>query len=286
VGAGNIDVPIGITTAITVSSLRVLINSNRNITAITDPDDALKLNLTHNEAGEDGNETITKIEAGAVITVTGMSGGSDTPTDHIRDYRRIQEPSDLDLWPPDIYDPLTPATGYVRFLGSVNPSDGELVVIGDGTDTVTFEFESSGGVGGGNVEVTIAGTAADTMDNLKTAIEANLDITATIDTGSSDPKVDLENNTSGVIGNVAITTTGVQIEINGMNGGGAIWRDGGQVPYLPIQDVMVEATLGSRRFYDETYQYNNEIYYDAGVAGAALVQALNLRRLIMDLAAG
>lgn len=55
--------------------------------------------------------------------------------------------------------------GVVEFLGQ--PSDGDTVTC-DGT---TYEFESGGGVSGGNVSVTIGGSTAATVQNLSTAME-------------------------------------------------------------------------------------------------------------------
>lgn len=61
-----------------------------------------------------------------------------------------------------------------------NPSDGELITIGDGTTTETFEFESAGGVSGANTAVTIGGSATATAGNLEDAITSSaLDVTAT-----------------------------------------------------------------------------------------------------------
>jgi hypothetical protein len=61
------------------------------------------------------------------------------------------------------------------------------------------------------------------------------------------------------------------------------WQDGGQLPYEEIEDPEIIKVVSARRYYDETYLYNNEIYYNAGVGGAAAVQAINLRRLVFEL---
>jgi hypothetical protein len=406
VTGGNVPVPILGTAALTLENLRIAINSNLDIVAVTDDEAGdPTLDLTNNTPGTDGNRTITKAEAGAVITVTGMLGGLDTPETEIIDYRRDQDP-ETDRWPSGA---ATAATGWVKFPGAVNPSDGETVVIGDGLTTETFEFESGGGVGGGNIAVTIGGSAAATLANLETAIEANLEITGTIDAGVTDPNLDLLNDNTGVDGNVEITTTGADILVSGMTGGaegaaydestpasgeivlvgtpldgdtvtigdgtdskvfefddnasitgdvaveigptdedtrdnleaaieanlnitatanlgatdptvdlehdtagsvgnvtmtestsearitvsgmsgggtgGTYFRDGGVLPYYPIENLQIPGVASARRFYDETYLYNNEIYYDSGVASASLVQAINLRRLTMNLVA-
>jgi hypothetical protein len=247
------------------------------------------LNLTNRIPGEDGNVTITKVEAGAVITVTGMAGGSDEPVVQVTDYRRVQDPvPEDDEWPPGTYDESTPATGSIVFDGGAQPSDTETITIGDGVDTETFEFDNDASYTPGNIPVTIGATAALTLANLETAIEANLGITGTIDTGATDPTLNLENDTSGPDGNVAMSTTGAAITVTGMSGGGTgvgYWRDGGVEPYEAMQDLVIwAAETQSIRYYDDTYFYNNEIFYNAPEAyETSLVQAINLRRIIMNL---
>ena len=59
------------------------------------------------------------------------------------------------------------------FVGAEQPSDGEVVVIDDYTTAVTFEFEISGGVGGGNTPVAVGADAEETLDNLITAVNAS-----------------------------------------------------------------------------------------------------------------
>jgi len=288
VGTGNIDVTIGATAAETLENLRVLIESHLTITAITATGTSNPtLNLTNDTPGTGGNQTITK--SGANISVAGMVGGADTPEWEIVDYRRDQDiaPED-DQWPPGTYDESSPATGQVVFDGGANPTDGETITVGDGVDTETFEFESGGGVTPGNVSVTIGGTAAATLANLETAIETYLDIIGTIDAGATDPTLDLENNESGAVGNVTITTTGANITVSGMSGGGTgvgYWRDGGIEPYEAMMDLQIPAALRhSNRYYNSMYLYNNEIYYNAGDFEESVVQAITLRRLIMGLA--
>lgn len=55
--------------------------------------------------------------------------------------------------------------GVVEFLGQ--PSDADTVT----RDGTTYEFESSGGVGGGNVSVTIGADVVETVQNLSAAME-------------------------------------------------------------------------------------------------------------------
>ncbi|KKL20932.1 hypothetical protein LCGC14_2450530, partial [marine sediment metagenome] len=78
----------------------------------------------------------------------------------------------------------------LRFLD--NPVDEDLVIVTDYTSTVTFEFESSGGVGGGNVEVTIGADAEESRDNLIAAINsAGLGVTASPTPIADYPEFDL-----------------------------------------------------------------------------------------------
>lgn len=110
------------------------------------------------------------------------------------------------------------ASGEIFLLD--NPADGEVVVVSDGTDSVTFEFDSNESVAEGNVAVVIAETPALTVTNLASAINTatDLDITAT----QSDPAetfCTLLNDFPGEIGNVAITTTSVNVTVTGMSNG-------------------------------------------------------------------
>ena len=92
----------------------------------------------------------------------------------------------------------TAATGTVSLSGQ--PSDANTVTLSDGTTTKIFEFESSGGVSGGNVSVTIGADAPATTANLLTAIQgqtAFLFTAATLTTTS----VKLTASTPGTAGN-------------------------------------------------------------------------------------
>jgi hypothetical protein len=72
--------------------------------------------------------------------------------------------------------PYATDSGTVESLGQ--PLDGEQVRISDGTTTITFEFEVSGGITG-DVTVFVGGTLTITLTNLQTAINASaLNITA------------------------------------------------------------------------------------------------------------
>lgn len=117
--------------------------------------------------------------------------------------------------------PAAAATGTVVFAGGAQPADGNTIVIGDGTVSKTFEFDSNSAFGAGNIGVTIGGTAAATMTNLITAINNSpLNILAA-DTTVTVPRAGLTNKTGGTAGNVTITATGVNITVTGMAGGTA-----------------------------------------------------------------
>lgn len=74
----------------------------------------------------------------------------------------------LDLAPAGVVH-RTRGVGGFSFTGQ--PSDGDTVTVTNGLgESVTFEFESGGGVAAGNVSVTIGGTASDTADNLNGAM--------------------------------------------------------------------------------------------------------------------
>ena len=80
------------------------------------------------------------------------------------------------------------ATGLYRVLGPVGtveladgqPNDADEFMLADGTSSVSFEFESGGGVGAGNTAVTIGADIQATMGNLVTAINASI-LTITAD---------------------------------------------------------------------------------------------------------
>ena len=69
------------------------------------------------------------------------------------------------------YGHASRAEYHLTFSG--NPADGDTVTITDDNNTTkTFEFESGGGVTGGNVSVTIGSDGASTALNLNTAIRS------------------------------------------------------------------------------------------------------------------
>lgn len=111
--------------------------------------------------------------------------------------------------------PDTPAIGQISLSGL--PSDGDYVIISDGySQPFTFEFESGGGVGLGNIPVTIGVDVATTIANLTTAINNTIIL---ITASSSSPNCDLAHDLGGTRGNVAITKSGANITVTGMSGG-------------------------------------------------------------------
>lgn len=74
----------------------------------------------------------------------------------------------LDMAPAGVVH-RTRGVGGFSFTGQ--PSDGDTVTVTNGLgESVTFEFESGGGVAAGNVSVTIGGSTVDTADNLNGAM--------------------------------------------------------------------------------------------------------------------
>ncbi len=53
-----------------------------------------------------------------------------------------------------------------------------------------------------------------------------------------------------------------------------------------MQDILVESSSANAHFYDETYLYNDEIYYDSVESPTSTIRAINLRRLVFDLVSG
>jgi len=220
-----------------------------------------------------------------------------------------------------IFDHLdgTAATGTIEFTGDVNPADTDTITISDGEQTATFEFDNNSTTSPGNVPVVIGADASETLENLMDAINENLLIRASEDRSASDPTLDLIHTRTGSQYNVPMTKNVANpVTLTGMAGGDDTlvqhiedhrrnqepvpdfwppgpyvpgepfdppdpWEDGGQLPYEEIEDPEIIRVVSARRYYDETYLYNNEIYYNAGVGGAAAVQAINLRRLVFEL---
>ncbi len=113
--------------------------------------------------------------------------------------------------------PAVAATGTITITG--DPVDGETMVIADGAgNTDTYEWESGGGVGGGNIAVTITGGDNNAMATaLQVAIAGSG--TAAVTAVDAAPAVTLTNDVASAAGNVAITGTPTNVTIAGMSGG-------------------------------------------------------------------
>lgn len=111
------------------------------------------------------------------------------------------------------------ATGTLTFTG--DPVDAETFTLDDGAgNSDIFEFESAGGVTGGNIAIAIA-----TGDNNQMAINAQAAIagsTVAITAANVGPAVNLTNNVSSAAGNVAIAGTVTNFTIAGMTGGATL----------------------------------------------------------------
>jgi hypothetical protein len=114
------------------------------------------------------------------------------------------------------------AVGTITFDGAANPSDTETVTLDDGvTGPIVFEFDVPDGITG-DVAVTIGGTAADTLANLKAAIEGTaLDVVVTDTTGAGDPQLTITRVTPSD-SNITILEGAAAITVTGFAGGSAI----------------------------------------------------------------
>lgn len=234
--------------------------------------------------------------AASRLVAVGLSGGSDVPGDG------------------------QPAQGSIVFAALANPADGATVTISDGSLTKVFEFDSNSSVVSGRVAVPItASNVHDTVNALVSAINASgLAVTAVNRSEFSDPYVTLTvaltNNAPGAEGNVALTTTSPVLQVNGMFDGtgyrysniddqrremtpavdpwpagpyvpGPVgsFQDGGVRPYVPLADLDKKGARSTRRYYDDSFLFANQIYFDSLAARSLEVQAVNLRRLVIGL---
>lgn len=216
---------------------------------------------------------------------------------------------------------LQEATGTIEL--TAQPDDGDQVLVNDGFATLIFEFDDDATFTSGAIDVTIGATSRDSLLNLIAKINANTSIIATEDLAATNPTADLIHRAGGTKFNLAITLSpagaSARITVTGMAGGsddaetrlddhrrdqspipdpfppgaytpgepfvpgGGAWADGGQPPYLELQDLLIESARNRLRRYDEEFLYNNEIFYDAGTSILTAVQAINLRRLVFEL---
>lgn len=64
-----------------------------------------------------------------------------------------------------------------------------------------------------------------------------------------------------------------------------IYATGDELTYAKLIDIVINSVASSANFYDETYQYNNEIYYDSVLDLQTAVRCINLRKLHFNLVA-
>lgn len=291
-------VAIGANAEATATTLMQAIRDNLSIDAYRDTAESEPIiRLEQRTAGAAFNVAI--ITDSDALAVVGMHGGS------------------------DVVGGGNNAAGHVTI--AFTPANGDTLTISDGTTAVTFEFDTGDGVTAGNTKVdVIAGDDTSTLDRLIAEINGSA-LTMTASDATTDlPRLVLTNDNIGVEGNVPITqveATPGAVVVDGMDGGtgsfgafredmrremvpapdawpvgdyepgapyvsgGGAWQDGGIQPYRRIKDVEVGAVADTRHYYDETFLYNNEIYYDSGEALTTEVQPLNLRRLVFNVQA-
>jgi len=63
------------------------------------------------------------------------------------------------------------------------------------------------------------------------------------------------------------------------------YADGDTLTYDKLIDIVIKAVALTAHFYDETYQFNNEIYYDSVIDIRTDIRAINLRKLHFNLIA-
>lgn len=132
-----------------------------------------KLRVDNDAVGAAGNVTITKV--GANIAVSGMAGGTSTVV----------------------------ATGTIQL--TAQPADGNTIVLGDGTNSKTFEFDSNATITGGNVMVTIGADIYATMDALRVAINAQSPLAVTASDLTVKKTFEFDSNASFTGGSVGVT---------------------------------------------------------------------------------
>ncbi|HKS17042.1 MAG TPA: hypothetical protein VJU16_07000 [Planctomycetota bacterium] len=149
--------------------------------------------------------------------------------------------------------------GAVRL--SANPADGNTVTITPVSGTAkVYEFDSGGGVGAGNVAVTIGGTAALTIAALVAAINANKPTPAVvayvdpIDTSTCR----IEGEFAGSAGNHGLAVVGGNLSTTGANltgGENAENQVEARGEYIvtaldvTAQNIMISTGLGSPRMF-------------------------------------
>lgn len=137
----------------------------------------------------------------------------------------------------------TRATGDITTIAAASIADGKIFTIGDGTDSIVYEFDKDNSITAGRIRVDISGdtTADDVRDTIISVINTRGSISRIVASNGGSATVDLLNRQPGTDGNVTITSDvgggfthsgmsgGVQGDGNGTMAGitGATnWRDG------------------------------------------------------------
>lgn len=129
-------------------------------------------------------------------------------------------------------DWLTPGVGNAVF--TAQPDDTDTITINDGLKSVVFEFDSGGGVTGGNTAVTIGGDQDITLANLARAINAaDINVEASYDTGTNTATI---YNLNGAGGSITATSASPDFTVQTFVGG----RDGarGTVNVPPTENCF------------------------------------------------
>lgn len=154
--------------------------------------------------------------------------------------------------------------GFVRIGNHAGLADGNLIVIGN----KTYEWDSGGGVGGGNVAVTIGANAAADITNLIAAINANkpsIPVSAYVDPLDT-AVARIEADAEGANGNLAFTETmgdaaniisGTGLLEYGENAGHQHTVRGEHVVTtadVTIGNIMISTGLSTPRYFDISFR--------------------------------
>lgn len=140
----------------------------------------------------------------------------------------IEDSSDAEQDPSDSESPYANAYGNLEITAA---DDGDTVEVGDGTNTVTFEFDDDGSVAGGNVSVPVTTSALGALRNLVLAIHEEWkagrlgvsaeDITErSAGTATTTPTARLTHNLTGAANQITVTLTGTTGTFTGGANGG------------------------------------------------------------------
>src|SRR5689334_139926 len=199
VTAPNTTVTIGASKEDTLDALRTAIGAYGFTLSTSDASGLATVTYTSTEPTIAANVTWAK--SGANIAVTGLTGG-------------VQ---------------IGQAAGHLASIGAIafsgNTADGDTITIGDGYQTVTYEFDTGGGVAAGNVAVT-NGTAAQSVTRILAAIRASgLKLYwvgfNTVDSKPSTTQVNFVSTAPDIAANVTWAKSGANITVAGLTGGSA-----------------------------------------------------------------